>query len=373
MAARGTGVRLQGEVLHVALRAFELLLLREIGLLPLLDAQTTDAGAPASRDGRYCLVPEGGLRQAHDDDRASLSGAQWTSLQAALGDAAAFTAVLRACGPVMAELQAPTAHAAALPLRGQHPAHPADDDRPAEPVNPARMPCISKHPRSASMKTALSVNLNKVALVRNTRHLGIPSVTRAATLCLQAGAHGITVHPRPDERHIRAQDVVDLAELLQDWPDREFNIEGNPFHNLMDFVRRGAARTRSPSCPTAKASSPATTAGAFPHDAERLQPLIDEGQALGAARQPVHGPGARADGAGPGRGRRPGRALHRALCRRLGHAGAGRAVAALCGGRAGRAGCRPGRQRRPRPEPRQPHRLSCAPCRAWPRCPSATR
>jgi pyridoxine 5-phosphate synthase len=47
------------------------------------------------------------------------------------------------------------------------------------------------------MKTALSVNVNKVALVRNTRHLGIPSVTRAATLCLQAGAHGITVHPRP--------------------------------------------------------------------------------------------------------------------------------------------------------------------------------
>ena len=54
-----------------------------------------------------------------------------------------------------------------------------------------------------TVTTALSVNVNKVALVRNTRHLGIPSVTRAATLCLQAGAHGITVHPRPDERHIR--------------------------------------------------------------------------------------------------------------------------------------------------------------------------
>ena len=88
------------------------------------------------------------------------------------------------------------------------------------------------------MTTALSVNLNKVALVRNTRHLGIPSVTRAATLCLQAGAHGITVHPRPDARHIRADDVRDLHKLLkQDWPRAEFNIEGNPFHNLMDFVR----------------------------------------------------------------------------------------------------------------------------------------
>ena len=87
------------------------------------------------------------------------------------------------------------------------------------------------------MKTHLSVNLNKVALVRNTRHLGIPSVTRAATLCLEAGAAGITVHPRPDARHIRAQDVLDLAELLKAWPDREFNVEGNPFHNLMDCVR----------------------------------------------------------------------------------------------------------------------------------------
>jgi pyridoxine 5-phosphate synthase len=74
------------------------------------------------------------------------------------------------------------------------------------------------------MSTHLSVNLNKVALLRNTRLLGIPSVTRAATLCLQAGAHGITVHPRPDERHIRYQDVYDLAKIVT----TEFNIEGNP-------------------------------------------------------------------------------------------------------------------------------------------------
>jgi pyridoxine 5-phosphate synthase len=88
------------------------------------------------------------------------------------------------------------------------------------------------------MNTHLSVNVNKVALVRNTRHLGIPSVTRAATLCLQAGAHGITVHPRPDERHIRSQDVADLADLMKAWPDREYNIEGNPLQNLMTFVRQ---------------------------------------------------------------------------------------------------------------------------------------
>lgn len=86
--------------------------------------------------------------------------------------------------------------------------------------------------------TALSVNLNKVALLRNTRHIGIPSVLRAAELALQAGAQGITVHPRPDERHIRGSDVHELAAWLhQQHPQAEFNIEGNPLHNLMDFVR----------------------------------------------------------------------------------------------------------------------------------------
>ena len=89
-----------------------------------------------------------------------------------------------------------------------------------------------------SHRTALSVNVNKVALLRNTRHLGIPSVIRAAELCLQAGAQGITVHPRPDERHIRGQDVFELATLMKAWPDREYNIEGNPSQNLMDFIRQ---------------------------------------------------------------------------------------------------------------------------------------
>lgn len=84
--------------------------------------------------------------------------------------------------------------------------------------------------------TRLSVNLNKVALVRNTRPLEIPSVTHLARIALEAGAHGITVHPRPDGRHIRGHDVSALATLLAGWPDREFNIEGNPFHNVMDLV-----------------------------------------------------------------------------------------------------------------------------------------
>jgi pyridoxine 5-phosphate synthase len=129
-------------------------------------------------------------------------------------------------------------------------------------------------------KTALSVNLNKVALVRNTRHLGIPSVTRAATLCLQAGAHGITVHPRPDERHIRAHDVNELAALLKAWPDREFNIEGNPFHNLMDFVRT----VRPQQCtfvPDAQGQFTSDHGWSLSADAEWLRPVIAEAKALG--------------------------------------------------------------------------------------------
>jgi pyridoxine 5-phosphate synthase len=86
--------------------------------------------------------------------------------------------------------------------------------------------------------THLSVNVNKVATLRNTRTLGIPSVVRAAKLCLDAGANGITIHPRPDQRHIRPADVDDLAILLNNYPRAEFNIEGNPFHGYMEYIRR---------------------------------------------------------------------------------------------------------------------------------------
>ena len=133
--------------------------------------------------------------------------------------------------------------------------------------------------------TALSVNLNKVALVRNTRHLGIPSVTRAATLCLQAGASGITVHPRPDARHIRAHDVHDLATLLKDWPEREFNLEGNPFHNLMDCVADLRARQlpvhQVTFVPDGEGQFTSDHGWSFPADAERLRPLVAQAHALG--------------------------------------------------------------------------------------------
>jgi len=131
------------------------------------------------------------------------------------------------------------------------------------------------------MTTALSVNLNKVALVRNTRHLGIPSVTRAATLCLQAGAHGITVHPRPDARHIRTDDVHELHALLKkDWPQAEFNIEGNPFHNLMDFVRE----LRPHQCtfvPDSEGQFTSDHGWNLQADGERVKPLIAEAKQLG--------------------------------------------------------------------------------------------
>jgi len=79
-----------------ALRVFELMLLREIGLLPSLDQQTL-AMTAVMPDGQYCLVAEGGLRQAHAEDRTCLTGAQWTQLQTALDDISAYTATLRVC------------------------------------------------------------------------------------------------------------------------------------------------------------------------------------------------------------------------------------------------------------------------------------
>ncbi len=98
-----------GEALQAALRTFELLLLRDIGLLPLLDAQTMTFGA-LDAAARYSLVPEGGLRQTNESDRASLSGAQWLDLQIALADTAPFTTTLRACAAVMSELKPQLRH-----------------------------------------------------------------------------------------------------------------------------------------------------------------------------------------------------------------------------------------------------------------------
>jgi pyridoxine 5-phosphate synthase len=130
--------------------------------------------------------------------------------------------------------------------------------------------------------TALSVNLNKVALLRNSRPIGIPDLRHAATLALAAGADGITVHPRPDGRHVRADDVPALAELLRAWPAAEFNIEGNPLHQLMDSVRLG----RPHQCtfvPDAPGQSTSDHGWDLDRDGATLRPLIDEAHARARA------------------------------------------------------------------------------------------
>jgi pyridoxine 5-phosphate synthase len=128
--------------------------------------------------------------------------------------------------------------------------------------------------------TALSVNVNKIALLRNQRALAIPSVVGLAERTLEAGAHGITVHPRPDERHIRRTDVDRLATMMKDWPQAEFNIEGNPFHNLMEIVRE----VRPQQCtfvPDDAAQATSDHGWDLAIDSARLAPLVAEARALG--------------------------------------------------------------------------------------------
>jgi pyridoxine 5-phosphate synthase len=89
------------------------------------------------------------------------------------------------------------------------------------------------------MTTKLSVNVNAVAQLRNRRDLPWPSVAGIVRIALEAGAYGITVHPRPDERHIRKSDVGDIAELLRrDFEKKEFNIEGYPTDDFVALVER---------------------------------------------------------------------------------------------------------------------------------------
>jgi pyridoxine 5-phosphate synthase len=128
--------------------------------------------------------------------------------------------------------------------------------------------------------TLLSANINKVALLRNTRTVGIPNVVHAARIALAAGAHGITVHPRPDGRHVRAQDVRDLAAVLRETPGAEFNIEGNPFHGVLEFVRD----VRPAQCTLVPDETGAFTSDHgwdLDQDGERLRPVIAELKALG--------------------------------------------------------------------------------------------
>jgi pyridoxine 5-phosphate synthase len=121
--------------------------------------------------------------------------------------------------------------------------------------------------------TILSVNLNKVALVRNARLGRSPSLVDAASICLEAGAGGVTLHPRPDERHARPVDVRDLAALVKDRPGAELNIEGNPFPEFLTLVRS----TRPTQCTLVPDSTAALTSDHgwdLTADGSRLSPLI---------------------------------------------------------------------------------------------------
>ena len=147
-------------------------------------------------------------------------------------------------------------------------------------------PLAAPEAHARAHRTALSVNVNKIALLRNTRHLGVPDVVALSSLALQAGAQGITVHPRPDARHIRPQDVADLAVLMVQWPEAEYNVEGNPLQNLMQTLRELARQGRAPQqttfVPDSEDQFTSDHGWRFPDDAERLRPLIAEAQALGA-------------------------------------------------------------------------------------------
>jgi pyridoxine 5-phosphate synthase len=129
--------------------------------------------------------------------------------------------------------------------------------------------------------TRLSVNVNKIALLRNSRSLGIPCVLRATQIALDAGAHGITVHPRPDGRHIRPDDVRELSLLLATRTGVEFNIEGNPFEPpLLEMARqfRPAQCTLVPDDPAALTSDHGWN---VQRDALRLVPVVEELHRLG--------------------------------------------------------------------------------------------
>jgi pyridoxine 5-phosphate synthase len=129
--------------------------------------------------------------------------------------------------------------------------------------------------------TRLSVNLNKIALLRNQRDIDIPSVLDSARTIITAGAHGVTVHPRPDERHIRYRDAYELRALLTDYPGIEFNIEGNPFTGkLMDLLRdiRPDQATLVPDDPAQNTSDHGWDIEA---NLQKLQPVVSELKDLG--------------------------------------------------------------------------------------------
>ena len=125
--------------------------------------------------------------------------------------------------------------------------------------------------------TKLSVNVNKIALLRNARDVGYPSVVKAAETSIGAGCHGVTVHPRPDERHIRRSDVYELAPVVT---EVEFNIEGNPFPDFMALVRE-VSPTQCTLVPDDPDQNTSDHGWDLTSEANRVGPLIEELRELG--------------------------------------------------------------------------------------------
>jgi pyridoxine 5-phosphate synthase len=135
------------------------------------------------------------------------------------------------------------------------------------------------------MQTKLSVNVNKVALLRNQRAVGVPSVMGLSKVALDAGAHGITVHPRPDARHVTPSDVDDLAAAFADGSfTGEFNIEGNPLDfgggHLMPILRK-ARPTQATLVPDDPAQSTSDHGWDVARHLETLKPIVAELNDLG--------------------------------------------------------------------------------------------
>ena len=134
--------------------------------------------------------------------------------------------------------------------------------------------------------TVLSVNVNKIAVLRNARGGQAPDVVRAATACLDAGAHGITVHPRPDARHVNARDVLALAALCRA-RGVEFNLEGNPFappregYPGFHALCAQALPAQATLVPDADAQLTSDHGFDFARDGARLRPHVAALKALG--------------------------------------------------------------------------------------------
>ena len=120
--------------------------------------------------------------------------------------------------------------------------------------------------------TELSVNLNKIALLRNQRDIGIPNVIKSAKTIIEAGAYGITVHPRPDERHTRYSDVYELAKMLT----VEFNIEGNPFTGKYMEIVSDVKPTQATLVPDAPDANTSDHGWDMQKNKERLLPVVEK-------------------------------------------------------------------------------------------------